>query len=339
MANCYSLSVIATLLYALIWRYGLANQERPIIGVLTQKNTYSEEYPYGDTYLFSSYVKYLEQAGAGVVPILMSQEEEYYSNLFNKINGVLFPGGGVNVTNSPFAKVGQFFFEKAKQSNEKGDYFPLWGTCLGFEMLAVLAAEEDILQQCHADNILMPLHFSAGSRKSRLFEQMTDPMTTLLSQQNITNNHHVCCVTSKVFDSNKKLKSFYKVLSTNTDKNGVEFISTMEAYQYPFYAVQWHPEKNAFVYDVHQNINHSAEAITATQYFANFFVEEARKSRHMFVSEKEQVAELIDNYHPIFLGYPFLHSAYFFNDTSNQNHLRQLALYRNTYQVEKEEDN
>ncbi|KAI0240263.1 Gamma-glutamyl hydrolase B [Lamellibrachia satsuma] len=58
-----------------------------VIGVLTQKNTLSQNYPYGDTYLFSSYVKYLEQAGAGVVPILMSQEDDYYSNLFNKING------------------------------------------------------------------------------------------------------------------------------------------------------------------------------------------------------------------------------------------------------------
>jgi len=28
---------------------------------------------------------------------------------------VLFPGGGVNTTDSPFAKVGQFFFERAKQ--------------------------------------------------------------------------------------------------------------------------------------------------------------------------------------------------------------------------------
>lgn len=28
---------------------------------------------------------------------------------------VLFPGGGVNTTDSPFAKVGQFFFERAKE--------------------------------------------------------------------------------------------------------------------------------------------------------------------------------------------------------------------------------
>ncbi|KAK2175340.1 hypothetical protein NP493_738g01010 [Ridgeia piscesae] len=65
----------------------------------------------------------------------------------------------------------------------------------------------------------------------------------------------------------------------------------------------------------------------ATQYFANFFVREARKSRHVFGSEKEEAAKLIDNYHPIFLGYPFMHSAYYFNNTSHQ-HQRQLALHR-----------
>ena len=41
-----------------------------VSGVLTQNNTNYGKYPYGRTYLLSSYVKYLEQAGAGVVPIL-----------------------------------------------------------------------------------------------------------------------------------------------------------------------------------------------------------------------------------------------------------------------------
>ncbi|KAI0241550.1 Gamma-glutamyl hydrolase [Lamellibrachia satsuma] len=75
---------------------------------------------------------------------------------------VLFPGGAANVTDSPFAKVGRFFYEKAMQSNDKGDYFPLWGTCLGFELLADLTAEDSILKRCHADNILMPLRFTTG---------------------------------------------------------------------------------------------------------------------------------------------------------------------------------
>ncbi|KAI0241546.1 hypothetical protein LSAT2_023842 [Lamellibrachia satsuma] len=99
-----------------------------------------------------------------------------------------------------------------------------------------------------------------------------------------------------------------------------------KAYQYPFYAVQWHPEKNAFVYDVNQHINHTVSAIAATQYFANFFVREAGKSTHRFFTEKEEVAELIDNYHPIFLGYPFMHSAYYFNITSYQA-VGQLSLF------------
>lgn len=47
-----------------------------------------------------------------------------------KLNGVLYPGGNADGDDYyPFAKA---IFEKAKEMNDKGNYFPLWGTCLGF---------------------------------------------------------------------------------------------------------------------------------------------------------------------------------------------------------------
>ncbi|KAK2175337.1 hypothetical protein NP493_738g01009 [Ridgeia piscesae] len=148
---------------------------------LGPKNTYSKEYPNGDNYLFSSYVKYLEQAGAGVVPILMSQEEDYYRDLFNKINGLT-------------TKREPGFKSSAGRSNEKGDYFPLWGTCLGFELLANLAAEENILEQCHADNVLMPLHFSPGfkGRAYRKEDSFVRPKQNDLKMETVRLGHPKC---------------------------------------------------------------------------------------------------------------------------------------------------
>ena len=43
-----------------------------------------------------------------------------------------------------------------------------------------------------------------------------------------------------------EMDKFWKLLSVNTDTEGLEFISTMEAENYPFYASQFHPEKNSF---------------------------------------------------------------------------------------------
>lgn len=46
------------------------------------------------------------------------------------MNGILFPGG-----NSDFDKgtklgdTGYYIFQKAKEMNENGIHFPIWGTC------------------------------------------------------------------------------------------------------------------------------------------------------------------------------------------------------------------
>jgi len=57
-------------------------------------STYSE-YPRSEySFIPASYVKYLEMAGARVVPIYYDAPKEYYDNLLTKLNGVLFTGGG-----------------------------------------------------------------------------------------------------------------------------------------------------------------------------------------------------------------------------------------------------
>ncbi|EEC08863.1 conserved hypothetical protein [Ixodes scapularis] len=71
------------------------------------------------------------------------------------------------------------------------------------------------------------------------------------------------------------------------------------AISYPFYAVQFHPEKNSFEWKLderHQNIPHSVDATRLTQYMANFFVGEARKNDHKFSSPEDESKALIYNY-------------------------------------------
>ena len=48
----------------------------------------------------SSYVKFLEQAGARVVPIFIQRDEAYYRRMFNLTNGLLVPGGAANLAES-----------------------------------------------------------------------------------------------------------------------------------------------------------------------------------------------------------------------------------------------
>ena len=48
------------------------------------------------------------------------------------------------------------------QANDGGQYFPLWGTCQGFELLTALTAGENLLVTAPLWDTAVPLNFSKG---------------------------------------------------------------------------------------------------------------------------------------------------------------------------------
>lgn len=64
--------------------------QNPIIGVFTQ--TLSNTTTNKTSYIAASYVKFIEMAGAQVVPIYSFANTSDVLTLLSKINGVLFPG-------------------------------------------------------------------------------------------------------------------------------------------------------------------------------------------------------------------------------------------------------
>lgn len=84
-----------------IEKYEMILNERPTIGILAQECF--PDYPpeiCNTSYIAASYVKYIESAGARVVPVLINQEEDYYQTIFNSTNGLLIPGGSVSLSDS-----------------------------------------------------------------------------------------------------------------------------------------------------------------------------------------------------------------------------------------------
>ena len=72
--------------------------------------------------------------------------------------------------------------------------------------------------------------------------------------------------------------------------------------KYPFYATQWHPEKNIFEWTRKESINHSPNAIAIAQFMSTFFVNEARKNRFKFPSETEELANIMFRFSPVYSG-------------------------------------
>jgi gamma-glutamyl hydrolase len=70
--------------------------------------------------------------------------------LLPKINGVLFPGGGVEFDmKTPWTSNANYILQYAMQQNDAGNVFPVWGTCLGFQLLSYLTA--------NYENVLSPV--------------------------------------------------------------------------------------------------------------------------------------------------------------------------------------
>ena len=310
-----------TLIVAVVCSIYVANGEniqdqamnyRPIIGVVSEPIT-PERY-HGDmfasspkkptSYIAASYVKYLEMAGARVVPLIYDQASDDIDTLLKGINGILFPGGGASLQpDSPFFQSASRMFQYAVAANDNGDHFPVWGTCLGFQFLSVMGAGENntvLSSGFDSEDLPLPLNFTSAVGNSKLFKDAPSFVMDNLKTKAITMNAHHSGVTPEAGANNKKFNEFYTVLSTNNGRQGKRFISTIEAKKYPIYGTQYHPEKINFEWVVEKEpIPHSYDAVVASQYFANFFVNEARKSTQTLENENNY---LIYNYNTNFTG-------------------------------------
>ena len=277
--------------------------DRPVIGVMAQ-STFNMSFEHlGKTYIPASYIKFLESAGARVVPVFNNLTELQTKKLFKSINGALFPGGITSLLDSGYANVSRTIFELAKKTFDEGGYFPIIGMCLGHQLLATLViGKKDLRIRTDSLNLTASLNLPKNYRDSKLFREIPNYLVQTINKTLITSHFHELGLLLKLFQENDKLKEFYRVITTNVDRKGVEFVSTMEAKKYPFYSTQWHPEKAPFEWCPEKKIPHTKQSIELSQYIANFFVEEARYSKHKFVSKKDEISSLIYNYNPTYTG-------------------------------------
>ncbi|XP_003699900.1 gamma-glutamyl hydrolase-like [Megachile rotundata] len=283
-----------------------AENNRPIIGILTQELSYSQKAKYGshyDSYIAASYVKFVEGAGARAIPIWIGMPEVYYEEIMSEINGVLLPGGGAafNRANG-YGAAGNHIYKIATRMNKNDEYFPILGICLGFEFLTYVAAKgNDPRIPCSSSSQPLQLEFEPGFNNSRLFGNAPKDILEILENEKVTANFHRQCVTKQGLKT-ASINNVFRVLSVNSDTNGISFISSLEHVTFPFYGLQFHPEKNLYEWVTGKRIPHGDHPTQSSRYFAEFFVNEARKSAHRFANKEREQSLLIYNYEPTYTG-------------------------------------
>jgi len=234
-------------------------------------------------YIASSYVKFVELAGARALPVSYYSTDAEIDDIMTQVNGFLFPGGGNYLPDAA-----QRVVDNALNISSRGGHFPVWGACLGFEWIMMALGGLDALDASglDAENLTLPLNFTADAEGSRLYSNAQ--AREIFAKEPVTLNNHGHGVTPAEFAANERLQSTVRVLSTNVDRKGREFISSVEGIDAPIYAVQYHPEKNIFEWGTYDSgapyevINHSPNAVKVSQGLANFFVAETRRNSNTY---------------------------------------------------------
>jgi gamma-glutamyl hydrolase len=200
------------------------------------------------SYLDKSYVSWVQMSGANAVIIPYNSRD--LPTYLSTVHGVVWVGGGIeNKQTHPqdqyeiFVHTLRQIFEHAVRENDRGNHFTLWGTCLGFDMLAMMGEniKDHYFQRIqHANKFrLGPLLFKGASR-------LRNSLPKAL-QQEVSKSPVVQHIHEYGFDLDsahtKKLKKYLKIVSVDRADNGIEFMNMFEYKKYPFYGCQWHPEK------------------------------------------------------------------------------------------------
>ena len=209
-----------------------------MIGIITAPNIKSEVHC-GESYLHMSYIHWVEMSGETAVIIPYDISEEKLVEMLNRVNGVIWVGGGIENRKQHTEKqnddlMNTLFttYQYVVAENDKGNYYPLWGTCLGFYILLMFVKEES--QTIRGSIVpyeksgVFPCTFT--KTPSKLKKWMAPLQSRMKLLPCVTQNHH------------------YGVESVPEDKVRIvsmqdNFVNMVEFIHYPFYGVHFHPER------------------------------------------------------------------------------------------------
>ena len=187
-----------------------------------------------------NYIRWVESAGAQSVILPYSMTKKELIHQMNTIQGVVWTGGAIEADRyseyqrMTYLSTLQRCFRLAKEYNDQGRYFPIWGSCLGFEMLVLMGEDFPLSRffdhiQHHERTGHNPIRFTSNdSRMKRIFPPA---LRNAMARTPCATHHH-----KLGFDITPL--PHLRIVSVDSG-----FINMIEYVDYPFYGVQFHPER------------------------------------------------------------------------------------------------
>jgi gamma-glutamyl hydrolase len=193
-----------------------------------------------------SYTNWFQARNVRVVAIPYdTPRPEWY---FDRVDGVLMQGGGAKMNQYLYQTCLTFIRHSLELWKSERKLFPIWGTCLGFEIIVSLVGHIFPLQQFNALKYMKNLVFTkeASASDSRLYKSIgfTPEYKRLLESAPIVEFNHSHGISPQKFRANIVLHRAFSVTATATDRDGKVFVASIEGRGgLPIYGVQGHPER------------------------------------------------------------------------------------------------
>ena len=101
--------------------------------------------------------------------------------------------------------------------------------CVGFEELATLGANANVMTGTDSNGYLDPLEITPfGLLQSKLFKDAPDWLLNALQEKPLTSNFHHDSLTPDTYEKSEGLKDLFDVLAYSYDANGVKYIAIIE---------------------------------------------------------------------------------------------------------------
>jgi gamma-glutamyl hydrolase len=215
----------------------------------------------GHSYLNLAYIHWIEMADEQAIIIPYDISEKELLTILQRIHGIVWVGGAIENTKIHTSRqyttlINTLFYcyQYAMNENNNGNYYPIWGTCLGFDILLMFANHIPSLKE---SLVPFPLHgvypCSFTNNKTRLKQWFSNIQK--LKKPCVFHNHTY---------GNIEVPDNVEIVSKHNN-----FINMIEFKEYPFYGVQFHPEQPQTEY-----------SIEISRQFSLFFKNECDKNKN-----------------------------------------------------------
>ncbi|KAF3442376.1 hypothetical protein FNV43_RR16292 [Rhamnella rubrinervis] len=139
---------------------------------------------------FSSYIKFVESAGARVIPLIYNEPTHILFQRLDLVNGVLFTGGWCK--SGLYYEVVERIFKEILERNDAGDHFPSYAIWLGFELiLMIITKDRRILEPFNAADMASTLQFTKNfNLEGTVFQRFPPDLLKKLSTDCLAMQKH-----------------------------------------------------------------------------------------------------------------------------------------------------